>query len=61
MATFISNPHNTLEDTHNHLNSLKLNSYTGENVEDCCFGILIDSERLDIARAFNTEHLGYIN
>ena len=36
----------------------KLNIYPGYNVTDLCAEILVDSESLDIAGDFNTEHLG---
>ena len=39
---------------------LKLKSYPGENVTDCCAAILVDAERLESAGAFMPEHLGYI-
>ena len=42
------------------MKSLKLKSYPGENVTDCCAAILVDAERLESAGAFNPEHLGYI-
>ena len=42
------------------MKSLKLKSYTGENVTDCCAAILVDAERLESAGAFKPEHLGYI-
>ena len=60
MTTFLSDSYDALEETLNHMNSLKLNSYPGENVTDCCATILVDAERLESAGAFNPEHLGYI-
>ena len=42
------------------MKSLKLKSYPGENVTDCCAEILIDAERLESMGAFKPEHLGYI-
>ena len=60
MTTFLSNPYDTLEETMNHMKSLKLKSYPGENVTDCCAEILVDSERLEISGAFKPEDLGYI-
>ena len=42
------------------MKSLKLKSYPGENVTDCCASILVDAERLESAGDFNPEHLGYI-
>ena len=42
------------------MNSLKLKSYPGENVIDCCAEILVGSERLESAGAFKTDHLEYI-
>ena len=42
------------------MNSLKLNSYPGENVTDCCAEILMYDERIEIAWAFKHECLGYI-
>ena len=42
------------------MKSLKLKSYPGENIADCCVEILVDAERLGSDRAFKPEHLGYI-
>ena len=42
------------------MKSLKLKSYTGENVTDCCATILVDAQRLASAGDFKPEHLGYI-
>ena len=60
MTTFISDSYDALEETLNHTKSLKLKIYLGENVTDCCAEILVDAERLESARAFKPEHLGYI-
>ena len=60
VTTFISNSYDDLEDTLTHTNSLKLKSYPGENITDCCTLILEDAERLGSAVAFKPEHLGYI-
>ena len=60
MTTFLSDYYDALEETLNHMKSLKLKSYPGENVTDCCAAILVGSERLESARAFDPEHLGYI-
>ena len=60
MTTFLSDSYDTLEETINHMKSLKLKSYPGENVTDCCAEILVDAERLESSRAFKPEHLGYI-
>ena len=38
---------------------LKIKSYPGENVTDCCAAILVDDERLESAGDFKPEHLGY--
>ena len=42
------------------MKSLKLKSYPGENVTECCAAILVDAERLESAGALKPEHLGYI-
>ena len=42
------------------MKSLKLKSYPGQNVTDCCAAILVDAERLESAGSFKPEHLGYI-
>ena len=60
MTTFLYDSYDALEDTPNHMKSLKLKSYPGENVTDCCAEILVDAERLESAKAFKPEHLGYI-
>ena len=46
MATFIFDSYDSLEDTLNHMKSLKLKSYPGENVKYFCAAILVDAERL---------------
>ena len=60
MTTFISDSYDSLEETLNHMKSLKMKSYPGENVTDCCAAILVDAEHLESAGAFKPEHLGYI-
>ena len=60
MIKFISDSHDALEETLNHMKIIKLKSYPGENVTDCCAAILVDAERLESAGAFNPEHIGYI-
>ena len=60
MTTFLSDSYDTLEETLNHMKSLKLKIYPGENVTDCLAAILVDAERLESAGAFKPEHLGYI-
>ena len=60
MTTFLSDSYDALEETLNHMKSLKLKSYPGKNVTDCCAAILVDAECLDSAGAFKPEQLGYI-
>ena len=60
MTTFLSDSYDALEETLNNIKSLKLKSYPGENVTDCCAEILVDAERLESAGAFKPDHLGYI-
>ena len=60
MTKFLSDSYDTLEEILNHMKSLKLKSYPGGNVTDCCAAILVDSERLESSGAFKPEHLGYI-
>ena len=60
MTTFLSGSYDDWEETLNHIKSLKLKSYPGENVIDCCAEILVDAERLESAEDFKPEHLGYI-
>ena len=60
MNTFLSDSYDALEDTLTHMKSLKLKSYPGENVTDFCAAILADADRLESARDFKTERLGYI-
>ena len=60
MTKFLSDSYDALEETLNHIKSLKLKNYSGENVTDCCAEILVDAERLESAGAFNSGHLGYI-
>ena len=59
MTTFLSDSYDALEETINHTKSLKLKSYPGENVTDCCAAILVDDESLESAGAFKPEHLGF--
>ena len=49
-----------MEETLNNTKSLKLKSYPGENVTDCCAVILVDADRLESSGDFKPEHLGYI-
>ena len=59
MITFLSDSYDALEENLNHMKSLKLKSYPGENVTDCCAEILVDAERLESAGDFKHEHLWY--
>ena len=60
MTKFLSDSYDALEETINHMKSLKIKSYPGENVTDCCAAILVDAECLESDGAFKPEHLGYI-
>ena len=60
MTKFLSDSYDDLEETLNHMKSLKLKIYPGENAIDCCAEILVDAERLESDGAFKPEHLGYI-
>ena len=60
MTTVIHDPKNSLEETLNYLNIIKLKRYAGENVADFFSIILVDSELHESSRAFDPEHLGYI-
>ena len=60
MTTFFFDSYDALEETLNHMKSLKLKSYPGENVADCCTAILVHAERLESSGAFKPDHLGYI-
>ena len=60
MTTLLSDSYDALEETLNNMKSLKLTSFSGENVTDCCAGILVNYERLESAGDFKNEHLGYI-
>ena len=60
ITTSLSDSYDDLEETLNHMKSLKLKSYPGENVTDCCAEILVNSERRESAGAFKLEHIGYI-
>ena len=59
MTTLISDSCYYLKETLTHTNSIKLKIYPGKNVTNLCAAILVDTERLESAGAFNTEHLGY--
>ena len=60
MTKFFSGSYDALEETLNHIKSLKLKNYPGETVTDCCAEILVDAECLESAGAFKPEYLGYI-
>ena len=60
MTTFLSDSHDDLEENLNHMKSLKLKRYPGENVTDCCAAILVDAERLKSAGPLKPEHIRYI-
>ena len=60
MTKFISASYDALEETLNHMKSLKLKRYPGENIKDRCTEILVDDDRLESSGAFKTENLGYI-
>ena len=46
MTKFLSDYYDALKETLNHMKSLKLKSYPGENVTDYCAAILVDAGRL---------------
>ena len=60
MTTFLSDSYDALEETLNHMKSLRLKSYPGENGTDFCAEILVDAEHLESAGALKPDHLGYI-
>ena len=60
MTIFISFSYISLEDTINHLNTIKINSYPLDNVAYLCDEILVDVEHIMSAGAFKPENLGYI-
>ena len=49
MTKFFSDSYDAFEETLNHMKSLKLKSYPGDNVTDCCAAILVDAEHLESA------------
>ena len=42
------------------MESLKLESYLGENVTYCCAKILVDAYQIESSMAQKSDHLGYI-
>ena len=60
MTKFLFDSYDALEETLNHMKSLKLKNYPEENITDCCAAILVDAERLESDEAFKPEHLGNI-
>ena len=60
MITVISRYCASLVENLNHMKSLKPKYHPGENVTDWRNAILVYSERLENAGAFNPEYLGYI-
>ena len=59
MTTVIYDTCNDLEENLNNLNSLKLKSYAGDNIEYFCAEMLVYAERLQSSRAFKPNQLGY--
>ena len=47
MTAFLSNSYDAFKDTINHMESLKLNIYSGDNITDCCAKILVYAEHLE--------------
>ena len=60
MTTFISDSYDASEETLNHMKSLKLKNYPGENIKYFCAELLVNAERLESSGALNPDHLGYI-
>ena len=60
MTICITDSYDGLEETLNHIKSLNISIYPGENITDYCDEIFVDADLLDSAGAFNNEHLGYI-
>ena len=60
ITTFIFGCYNSLEETLTHMKSLKLKSYTVDNVTYFCAAILVDAERLDNAGELQCKHIGHI-
>ena len=56
----MSGLYSDLDDTLNHLKSLKINIYPGDNVEYLFAAILVYSNQLDRDKDFNTGKLIYI-
>ena len=54
MTTFLSNYYDYLEETITQTKSIKLKSYPGDNITDCCTAILVDDECLESDGAFKT-------
>ena len=49
-----------LQNTPNHLKSLKINNSPVGNVVDFCAAILVDVDKIDSAVSVNSKHIGYI-
>ena len=60
MGPVLSNYYDSLMETLNHMNNLKLKDNLGENFADCYDAILVDAERFESSGAFKPEHLDYI-
>ena len=60
MTKFLSDHYDALEETLTHMKRLKLKSYPGENITDCCAAILVDAESLESSGSFKPDHLEYI-
>ena len=60
MKTVLSNYYDDLEETLNHLISLKLNRYTGENFAYWFDTILVGDDIIESVGAFKSDQLSYI-
>ena len=58
MTKFISDPHEDLEKTLNHLNSIKLKSYPRGNVEAFATEFLVNTEILESSGDFKLDKIG---
>ena len=58
MTIFISDSYYHLQDTLTHLNGLKINSYTGDNVTYFWAAIMVDVDFLGSTGTFKPENIG---
>ena len=60
MTTIISDSYYSLVDTLNNTKNIKLKDHPGRDAAYCYDAVLVNVESIESARAFKSDHLGYI-